>query len=298
MTLHVSSGGLVSSSTLRVRILSLQQSQTLSCCMVVNVVDHFNPQFPPGVAFLKLFDRRFAEEFRTSNTMDPWTERAEDLYIESVQSGRAHLFLDLLQSENGFKETEHEWTEADLETFLANELREQYDTEVATYNALGPYQGNLIPRLLATVNLDITPTHFRSPQPTDDHFLVKGLLLQYIPGFTLQNLAKFAPRGAWQNIVDQALNAVHMLHNNNILNKDVRLPNFMVSPLVNGGYQVYMIDFGLCILRRADHSDREWGQLKVYFDEEGCVGLKMGEKLAEEGFALQYQNSGKYLQWA
>jgi serine/threonine protein kinase len=224
----------------------------------------------------------------------------EERYIKFVQSGGVHNFLNDLRHVKDFREnTEDDWDDAQNEAFLANKLLELYMAETATYNTLRNYQGSLIPRLFAAVHLDLMPTneHGEISWP-EEHFQVKGILLQYIEGFSLSDLPDCAPQSSWQNIVDQAISIVHVLGDNDILNKDVRPGNIMVSPKGDGGYQVFMIDFGLCIFRGQDEPDPDWGRAKYSEDEEGAVGQVMKRRLGKHGFELNYEISERYDDWA
>ena len=286
---------------LRVQVRQLQKPRTLSCGMVVDILDGCDQGgIQPTTAFLKLFDRRFADQLREREGIDPWTKDMEESYIKFVQSGRVHKFLHDLHHVKDFQEeTEDDWDDAENEAFLADKLLKLYTTETATYNALRNYQGCVIPRLSAEINLDLTPPNANGEdsQP-EELFRVKGILLQYIDGFCLSDLADRAPQSSWQNIVDQAISIVHVLGDNNIMNEDVRHGNFMVSPEDSGGYRVFMIDFGLCIFRGQDESDRDWGRKKITEDEEGAIGLVMKMRLERHGFELNFKQSDRYFEWA
>ncbi|KAK7424471.1 hypothetical protein QQX98_000436 [Neonectria punicea] len=87
---------------------------------------------------------------------------------------------------------------------------------------------------------------------------MKGILPEYLAGFPLSTIAGNAPQSSWQDIIDQAIEIVHILGDNDILNQDVRPDNFMVVPKGEKGqeYQVYMTGFGQCRLRD-NESDAE-----------------------------------------
>ena len=217
-------------------------------------------------------------------------------YIEFVQSGGVRNFLhDPRHVEDFQEETEDDWDDAQNEVFLA-ELLKYYMAEAATYNALRDHQGSLIPRLFAEVNLDLTPpnAHDEGIQP-EELFQVKGILIQYIEGFTLSALPDHAPQSSWQNIVDQAVSIVHVLGDNNIMNQDVRPDNFMISLKGNGRYQVFMIDFGLCRFRGQDESYLDWGGAKYTESEVDAAGLFMQRRLGKHGFELKYECSQRYI---
>ncbi|KAI0389068.1 hypothetical protein F5Y17DRAFT_473597 [Xylariaceae sp. FL0594] len=286
LELHISREPTSPSRSLRVRVRQPQKPWTLSCCMVVDILDGSDAEnLPATTAFLKLFDPRFADQLRRDNGIKPWTEDMEEAYVKFVHSGRVHQFLDDLSHVEDFKEkTEEEWDDAQNEAFLTNEHLGLYRAETATYKALRSYQGRLIPRLFAEVNLPHnTPPNAQGEVISwpEELFQVKGILLQFIDGFRLSDLPDQAPRSSWQNIVDQAVRIVRVLGDNNILNKDVRPANFMVSHSEERRNQTLI-----------------GGRAKYTKNEEGAVGLVMQNRLKKHGFDLEYESSERYAEWA
>jgi hypothetical protein len=291
-------GHTLSSSQIRVQARQLHSPRTLSCPIIVDILDEGQS---PKTAFLKLFDRRFADQLREDYGIGPWTKDTEEAYIRSIQSGAIRRFLhDLHNVEDFLEDTGEDWDNAQNEAFLADELLKLYKAETATYNALHNHQGHLVPRLLAAVDLNLTPSNVEEPSQREDLdlFHVKGILLEYVEGFSLSDIHDRCPRSAWQDIVGQAIAIVNVLGDQNILNQDVRPENFMVSAKKDDKYQVYMIDFGQCRLRRKDESESEWGRAKFNQDEEGAVGLVMKKMLGDHGFELHYEISERYVEWA
>lgn len=134
-------------------------------------------------------------------------------------------------------------------------------------------------------------------------FQVKGVLLQYIEGFTLREVPERCPRSTWQEIADQAVSITGLAGDYNVLNQDVRVDNYMVSPLPDGRegrpYHVFMIDLALSRVREKDETDPEWERAKCTQDEEGAVGMIMQMILKRDhGFELHYERSGRYDEWA
>ncbi|KAF4466101.1 hypothetical protein FALBO_7037 [Fusarium albosuccineum] len=259
-------------STIHVRIQQLH-TRTPSCTMVVNTLEPLEKGSASEAdkpCFLKLFDRRFSEQLRSHNGIDPWTQVMKDACIESVKNDAIHEFLHNLHHVPNFQDdTEEDWDDAQNEAFLADELRRLYETE--------------------NERQDFEP------------FKIKGLLLQYIKGSNLWDMVDHFPQSSWQDIVDQAVGTVHLLGHHNILNQDVRPENFMVSTRAEAGQtygQVFMIDFALCRFRGQNESESEWGRDKHTRDETGAVGLRMKKFLGERGFDLKSERSRRYAQWA
>ncbi|KAL2683227.1 hypothetical protein Neosp_007695 [[Neocosmospora] mangrovei] len=253
-------------------------------------------------AFLKLFDRRFARSLRKWERVDPWTADVEDEFLHKLQSRDLQEFLGRLQAEEDSEEDDDDdadnWDASENESWLADMMLNYFRAEVATYSALQKYQGDIIPRLFTQVTLQVAQSDTPLDEQQQDICLVKGILIEYLKGFTLSSLKSSAPRSTWQKIVDEAIRITHVLGDNNILNSDVRPDNMMVVPLGNWKYRVCMIDFGHCRVRRDDESDHDWGRAKWNQDEEGAIGVVMRGSLAKIGFQLHYENSGRYLEWA
>lgn len=171
------------------------------------------------------------------------------------------------------------------------------DSETATYARLQECQGRIIPHFLASVTFEEPLPDVVLSENQQKLHQHKGILLQYLSGYSLSGMIKIAPRASWQGIVNQAVQKVHLLSDHNILNMDVRPDNFMVVP-ENDTYRVFLIDFGNCRFRRKDESDAEWGRAKWDQDEEGAAALIIGSRLKRVGFKLQYEQSLRYLEWA
>ncbi|RSL69632.1 hypothetical protein CEP54_002159 [Fusarium duplospermum] len=283
----------------QVRVKKLEPEWTFSCGMLVEILPNSARHLglDEGTqAFIKLFDRRSAHSLRKCEKVDPWSADIEDEFRHKLMSGDLRDFLARLQTEEDDDEDDDEdWDAAENEAWLADKMLNCFQAEFSTYSALQKYQGDLIPRLIAQVTLQVVQPNDEQQQ---DICLVKGILLEYLEGFTLSSLAKCAPRSSWQNIVDQGIRITHVLGDNKILNTDVRPDNMMIVPLGNEEYRVFMIDFGHCRMRREDESDHDWVRAKWSQDEEGAIGVVMRGDLAKIGFRLHYENSGRYLEWA
>ena len=285
-------------STIRARIRQLQHPRTLSCCIIVDLLGEGCPNNP---VFLKLYDRRFSEQLRRDHGIDPWTRDAEKEYINAVRTGAARQFIHNLHAIPKFEEdTAETWDDGQVETFLTGQVHELFDTETTVYDTLRDIQGKLVPRLLARVHLAVSlPNVGISHNDTAAELLhIKGILLQYIDGFSLSRVQDHAPKTKWQGIVDQAVAIVQVVGDHGILNRDVGPDNFIVQRDRSGCYWVFRIDFGLARLRGWNEPDRDWAKAKLNKDEEGAVGLVMKMRLAREGFELRFENSDRYMEWA
>ncbi|KAF6843829.1 hypothetical protein CMUS01_01669 [Colletotrichum musicola] len=257
--------------------------------MVVNILDEGHPE---NRVFLKLYDRRFSERLRDTFRTNPWTKDFEKEYINAVKTGAIREFLDKLRPIPSFeREAEEDWNDGEVEAFLYDQVRQIFDAETAVYDRLRDIQGEMVPRLIARVKLAISlPDDGNSSSPDQitpvtrdevaEQLDVKGVLLQYIDGFTLSKMTVRAPRSDWQSIVDRAVAVVHAVGDRDILNEDVGPGNFLIRPDGYGSYQVLMIDFGHARLRRQNESDHAWYKAKLAQSEDIAVGGAIRKRLA------------------
>lgn len=198
-----------------------------------------------SLVFLKLFDRRHAYQFREDWGCRMWTEGVEEQCADFVRKGEEEHFLTRLHDD---PESENEkcgnLSDAETEAWVADELLRLFKSEAAVYNALHKHQGRDIPQLFATVTLDITPPSLqRSQSDGSILFHIKGILIQYLDGFVLSNLHKYAPRNRWLDIIRDAMEKTHIMEDNDIMNEDVRPDNVIVQPDGHEAFQVFMIGY-------------------------------------------------------
>ena len=129
-----------------------------------------------------------------------------------------------------------------------------------------------------------------TPPGAEDHelFHVTGLLLENLDvegGVSLRALPHYAPRKAWQGVVDKAVEAGRLLGERGVLDPDRHAGNFVVVPRADGGFRVVMIDFGHCRFRGECESERVWRKAQARYE---VVGLWMRDMLAVQyGFELR-----------
>ncbi|KAF4964466.1 hypothetical protein FSARC_7608 [Fusarium sarcochroum] len=291
----------------KVRVKRQIQPCTLSCGLVVEILDDTdhaeaeNESKPNREAFLKLYDWRFAQGFREDNCVGPWSREIEHKYLTGLVSGKVQKFIYWLNDDESSGESsegsQDDWEAEEEEAYLYNNLIAIYEAEVAIYARLSKYQGDAIPSLLGQVTLNIPSENFTLDKQQQHFYHVKGILLEYLPAFTLSDMIEKAPRTSWQEIVDKAVQTIHILNDNDVLNHDVRPENFIVVPVGQERYRVFMIDFGQSRLRGKNESDAEWGRGKWNTDEEGAIGLTMRMRLGKVGFELKYEPMRRYLEW-
>ena len=200
------------------------------------------------------------------------------------------------------------WDTAKNEAWIQVRCREMWKAEIGIYNRLADLQGSCVPQLYHEVTfdpLDLPPT-------ATDVFEVPGILIEYIDGFTLEDVHLQAPQSHWQYLCDQAMEVVNRISDRNVLNQDVRRGNMIVrkkkdTPIENGHtpkpsdpklgdiYDVLAIDFGLSRLRRPNETDDQWREAKFEQHEDENIGLVMASALKKShGVELNWYQSRRY----
>ncbi|SMQ47682.1 unnamed protein product [Zymoseptoria tritici ST99CH_3D7] len=246
---------------------------TMSCVLTVELPGTaIGDSNQPTQAILKLYDRRFAAQLRKDEGGDEcWSPEIENEFAKFVASGEAAQFVSKLRDDDDFEEPEEGL-------------------------------GKQVPCLYATVSIYLASDAPARPglDSSTEFGVVKGLLLEYVPGPTLTEMPDVIPKESWQGIVDQAVGVVRAYSHLGILNKDVRCSNFVINESVPDGDErrVMMVDFGLCEFRPEGMKDEEWGRKKCTKDEEGAVGAVMKTRLAKKSFELRYESSSTWSAFA
>lgn len=257
--------------------------------MVVDILSHPPSLDLPSRAFLKLYDRRCASQYRSEQKLGDWTPEIEKQLLNLSRSGEASTFLRRYRNDPDYDFAA--WSSAQKEASLWDDLKDDFEMEANVYEELREHQGRLIPRLYSRVEYFTNPADGEPLGDTPELFTVPGILLEYIGGFRLSNLPEHVDRSGWNYLVSRAVQVTGaVLNKSRVLNKDVRPDNMLVTrdETAERGYRLAMIDFGCCELREEGMSDEEWGREKNGWDEEGAMGEIMKIKLKEVGFQLEY----------
>jgi serine/threonine protein kinase len=170
------------------------------------------------------------------------------------------------------------WTTGKHEAYLQFLCRRTHNTEATAYDLLEDLQGKQIPAVLAH-------SYLRDPSDQSSgelsQFLNRpGLLLEYVEGFPLTDLAEQRPKEDWQYVCDEAIRIVHLINERGVCNKDIKTLSFIVRDDHDvGKLRVYMIDFGLCAFRSEAEDEIELRGLQADEDQEGAVGRVMESRL-------------------
>lgn len=234
---------------------------------------------------LKLYDRRFAEQLRRDEDAAPWDTQIEDQYYKYAHSGLALKSFELWSAksdEDEYWEDEQrgEWDHAQVEAYLQFLCLRTYRMEKHAYDLLSDIQGKHIPRLLGEVILETSTEPNSDSDSLSGSLDCPGILLQYIRGFPLTDLADNIPRTSWQYVCDEAIKKVHRIGDRGVCNRDINSRSFVVKGGTDTATsQVYMLDFGLCAFRSRAKDEREFRAWQADQDEEGAVGYVMEGKL-------------------
>ncbi|PGG99559.1 hypothetical protein AJ79_08496 [Helicocarpus griseus UAMH5409] len=163
----------------------------LSCTMAVKI----DSSSLNGQSVLKLYDRRFASRMRQHGKATAWNPDVEHQYRQFVQSGNGPSFFKFI------RETDDEdlrydylddWNDAQREAYLQHFCIHFYRTETEVYRRLHLVQGIDIPRLFAS--LWIPAISSESAAAGKEFLSCPGLLVEFLHGFPLSDIADFADR--------------------------------------------------------------------------------------------------------
>jgi len=255
------------------KITKIFEPFTFSCAMVVNLIHSTSLlALNNHQVVLKIFDRRFATQFRRDEHASLHTTTdIERQYHQFVRDGGAANFIANYDASDD--EEEYEWDDPHNEAYLQYGMQHFYEAEIEAYNILKDVQGQDIPCLFASFTL---PSLFSPGNQLCD---IPGVILQHIDGFPLGDISLHAPKEKWQSVCDDAISIVHMMGDRGILNKDVKTRSFIVREESEGSFNVFMIDFAMCNFRQQYDDETEWRKDKAIQDEEGAVGYVMEDSL-------------------
>lgn len=145
------------------------------------------------------------------------------------------------------------------------------------YQCLLQYQGRHVPRFYGSVRE--VRVHRTGGRGFDEYADVQGILLEYIDGFRLTDLSTYCPQDQWQPVGEDAIHIVHCLNSAGVLNRDVRLRNYLVRKDTTGRLKPVMIDLGICMFRDEFEDEDDWRRTKQFFHEENAVGAALYRSL-------------------
>ncbi|QIW98793.1 hypothetical protein AMS68_004311 [Peltaster fructicola] len=252
------------------------KTRTLACVQVVELSGYSSP------ILLKLYDRRFATQLRKNYRAQAWTREVESLHRDLVHSGQQTALWKQWQAEEDGKadsqdENEDDGTIKSTESFLQFRCHQDYQTECHAYELMSDLQGVEVPKIHGTVTV-------ATSDASNKYLNIPGILMQYIKGSSLDNLATTMHRQYWQATCDRAIQIIHHVQDRGICNTDTNVRCFIVQghKIVEGVPEIFMVDFGQCLFRDRFESEEDFRRKQADADEEGAIGVIMQRKLKDD----------------
>lgn len=253
---------------------------TRSCVLDITIP---TPHGPPLCCVLKLYDPRFGSSVRymRRGRVAPHTQASEAAFQAFIKQGQmpgflAHLrYLDhtelmppsaisfLLPDDDDDdddedasydKSTKDPSRMAKYEAALWRESRKDFKCETRGYQRLAELQGSAIPAMLGHVRL-VAAGGERVGKPEDmppeakRYFEVKGVLLEYVDGYLLEDLltSPLAPPAgdlsAWKRIMQSAIDKAHAINERGVLLHDPAPCNVVVD---RHSHEPRIVDLARC----------------------------------------------------
>ncbi|KAL2204470.1 hypothetical protein CC79DRAFT_1132939 [Sarocladium strictum] len=279
------------------KVMKLLQPWTLSAVMAIRIISQPEGLQIPSPVILKLYDRRFSTEAREEWKAAEWKPETEKPLLELSRSGEARKLMDDLEDDPDLLYDKDPWAVAEREVAITTDMERFAKAEVETYEIFKEHQGSLIPQFYTAVTLSTVVGEDLGLSP--ELFDFSGILIEYIDGFCMTDLALHVPESQWPSMVDRAGEVVStVINTGSVVNTDVRPENALVcrDDKYDGGWRFVMIDFAMCKTRE-DETDDEWGSRKDRQDEENALSAKMWIKLRYIGYDLEWKRRdtwGKY----
>ncbi|KAL2126355.1 hypothetical protein VTI74DRAFT_1129 [Chaetomium olivicolor] len=233
---------------------------------------------PPIHCVLKVYDRRFGSCLRyiLKKKTAPITWESEAAFEGFVRRGMMPGFLRYLKKRNeteDFAVTAREFLDegnrtdglAKYEATLWRECIEHFECETKAYDRLADCQGRLVPRVLAHVSLSTTQLAAMPPEIAP-YFEVKGILLERIDGFCLEDLTLATPLPSnlrtWQQLIQSAADAAHEINRCGIIMEDCAPRNVVVD---KQSHTPRIIDLAQCRFR--DELVEQWYKWEWHEDD-------------------------------
>ncbi|KGO60983.1 hypothetical protein PEX2_099990 [Penicillium expansum] len=204
-------------------------------------------------------------------------------YVTTEEQQPSNLDAAVEDAGESEEAAEEEWDYLGSELDFCFFKQFRYESETEAYETMKDLQGIHIPRIFA--HTKILGPEYTQDQPISRYFEHPGILMEYIEGFPLPDIAEHAPRKEWQPIIDKAVEIVNDIMSHRILNDDTDVRCFIVQPdpanKLESEYKfkLTMIDFGHTRFRRQYHPGEDWRWWEARDDGEGAIARVMERRL-------------------
>jgi serine/threonine protein kinase len=249
----------------------------------MSVVLHVKPEqerqtAPTPMMVLKVYDLRFSAQLREFKDTGPATIETEDRFTTFLREGSMPQFL--ADHEESGPWAYDDWDVPKREAYFYARSTLSHAIELEVYDRLVDMQGVHVPTLYADVRLASHQITTRRDVSFTEYTEVRALLMEYIPGFTMDSLVTQAPESDWAPICDQAIEIIRNIADNDFINFDIKPRNIIVRRSNEDLYQIFYLDFGECRFRDPSDSDEMWRERKRQKNEEGAVGYIMMNRIS------------------
>ncbi|KAK2605989.1 hypothetical protein QQS21_003615 [Conoideocrella luteorostrata] len=276
--------------TRRVKIIDIFEPSTMSVALIVQLEQEEEQTAPVAlttpapIMVLKMYDRQFSTQLREFKETGAATRASEDQFIDFVRQGSMPRFLKHIDKNGTWKSGK--WDVPKREAYFHVRCTLCHEVELEIYNRLIEMQGVHVPTLFADVRLASTPpqgldgpANGSSVESLTQYTEVRGILMEYISGFPLNEIVTKTPESDWAPICDQAIEIVRKITDSDFINSDIQTRNILVQRVGEEGedssYKVFFLDFAQCKFRDPSDSDEVWRAYKSQRNEEGAVGYVM-----------------------
>ncbi|KAK8127064.1 uncharacterized protein PG998_002823 [Apiospora kogelbergensis] len=293
---------------LQAKIVSVMEPSTMSVVVEVELLPDPSQgeQTAPSRMVLKAYDRQLAPELRDFKGKSGLaTRETEEEYKAFLRRpGAMSQFLAAYDDHGAWAYAAEDWDTPRREAYFHAASARSHGVELQVYDRLVALQGVHVPTLFADVRLGPQQQQQEEEEEGKGGLLaeyteIRAILIEYIPGFSLNDLVTETPKSDWAGICDQAIGAVQKIIDHDFVNYDFAPRNALVVRRGGSGhggdvgeeeadgsaapspysYQVFYIDFGQCAFRDASVTDEEWRETKRQRDEEGAIGCLLAHRV-------------------
>ncbi|KAK4140468.1 uncharacterized protein C8A04DRAFT_39846 [Dichotomopilus funicola] len=171
---------------------------------------------------------------------------------------------------------------------------EHFECETETYYRLADHQGTLVPHIRAHVSLSATKLPTIIPQEVAPYFEVRGILLERIDGYCLDDLMLGPPPPnlrTWHHIIQSAVDTAYEINKRGVIMEDCAPRNVVVD---KESQTPRIVDLAQCMFREEMVSywcqsgwdeDEDWDPDVEYWEEvstmsnPGAIGAVMANRI-------------------